>query len=418
MIEKTIDTILSNLISASLSKPLPHAPYLKIKIRQIAGNKRRFFLEQFTSTQSFHASMTRQETGEFLKEQIGSLYKNAVLETETAKHETELLHFLTSKKGKTTIIRKKLSSAPRTKEDSGITPGKTKTEPPATHNRKKNYLLEEGRPIPFLQHLGIMTSEGTVIADKYSKFKQINRFLEFIDDILEDILPKDGRSLSIVDFGCGKSYLTFAVYHYVSEIKGIPVSITGLDLKDDVISLCSTLAKEFNYTHLEFKCASIESYFENLSKEGLKGPDLVISLHACDTATDYALASAIAQKTKAILCVPCCQHELNSSIQNEKSREQTAFTPFYKYGLIRERFASLTTDLLRALLLEQNNYTVQVLEFVDFSHTPKNILIRAVLKNTKSASGKTDNELTILKDNLNKTLCLENLLYGEHGKNP
>jgi len=242
--------------------------------------------------------------------------------------------------------------------------------------------------------------------------------LEFIDDILEDILPKDGRSLSIVDFGCGKSYLTFAVYHYISEIKGIPVSITGLDLKDDVISLCSTLAKEFNYTHLEFKCASIESYFENLSKEGLKGPDLVISLHACDTATDYALASAIAQKTKAILCVPCCQHELNTSIQNDKTREQTAFTPFYKYGLIRERFASLTTDLLRALLLEQNNYAVQVLEFVDFSHTPKNILIRAVLKNTTGSLEKTEKDLLNLKDNLHKTLCLEKLLYGEDGKNP
>ncbi len=407
MIDKTINSILPNLISASLSKPLPHSPYLKIKIRQIAGNKRRFFVEQFTATQSFHASMTRQETGAFLREQIGTFYKNAVLETESDKHETELLHFLTSKKGKTTLIRKKLSGQPKPDTSS-------KTKPVMTHNRKKNYLLEEGVPIPFLQHLGVMTSEGVVIADKYNKFKQINRFLEFIDDILPDIMPHNGKPLSIVDFGCGKSYLTFAVYHYISVIKGIPAAITGLDLKDDVITLCSTLAKEFNYTNLTFKCASIESYFESLSNEGLEGPDLVISLHACDTATDYALASAIAQKTKAILCVPCCQHELNTAIQQDKNPKESAFSPFYNYGLIRERFASLATDLNRALLLEKHNYAVQVLEFVDFSHTPKNILIRAVIKNGKTPSVKADSDLEILKNNLPVELCLERLLCDEH----
>lgn len=439
MISKTIDSILPNLISATLSKPVPQAPYLKIKIRQIAGNKRRFFVEQFTSTQSFHAAMTRQETGEFLKEQIGVLYKNAVLEAETAKHETELLHFLTNKKGKTTIIRKKLQSTPRAKKEED---SNSKTDNPSSesfsidktdkisqrsactlskaeyqsHNRKKQYLIEEGKPVQFLQHLGVMSIDGTVIADKYSKFKQINRFLEFIDDILEDIIPKDGKPLSIVDFGCGKSYLTFAVYHYLSEIKGIPVSITGLDLKDDVITLCTTLAKEFQYTNLEFKCASIESYFERLSNEGLTGPDLVISLHACDTATDYALASAIAQKTKAILCVPCCQHELNTSLQKEKNLEESAFSPFYRFGLIRERFSSLATDLLRALLLEQHNYDVQVLEFVDFSHTPKNILIRALLKKNSIHSKKPEIELTRLQKNLHKSLCLENLLSVQNPK--
>lgn len=412
MIAKTIDSLLSNLISVTLSKPTPQAPYLKIKIKQIAGNKRRFFVEQFTASQSFHASMTRQETGSFLKEQIGILYKNAVIECVHGHNGTELVHFLTNKKGKTTVVRKILKKT-ETAAASTVT---TSAEERTTHNRKKNYLIEEGRPVAFLQHLGVMTEDGTIIADKYSKFKQINRFLEFIDDILDDILPKDGSPLSIVDFGCGKSYLTFAVYHYLSEVRHLSVSITGLDLKEDVIELCAGLAKEFSYTNLNFTCASIESYFESLSNKGIKGPDLVITLHACDTATDYALASAIEQKTKAVLCVPCCQHELNTSLQKENNKD-SVFAPYYRFGLIRERFSSLTTDLMRALLLEQHNYTVQVLEFVDFSHTPKNILLRAVLNGTASSQKKSSEEFAILKNQIHPSLCLEKLLSSEKAGN-
>ena len=184
-------------------------------------------------------------------------------------------------------------------------------------------------------------------------------------------------------------------------------------MKDDVITLCSTLAKEFTYEHLQFTCASIESYFENLSREGKKGPDLVISLHACDTATDYALASAAAQKTRAILCVPCCQHELNTAFQADKPASE--YSPFLRFGLIRERFSSLATDLTRVLILEKSGYSVQVLEFIDFSHTPKNILIRAILKKTENTGCRPDADFQTLKKNLNKTLCLEKLLYGNSG---
>ncbi len=402
MIKKTIDELLLHIASATLSKTLPQAPYLKLTLKRLANNKELFFLEQFTSSQSFHASMTREETGNFLKAQIGTLYKNALIICEYEQNTTEFVQFLTNKKGKTTIIRKK-----NKKNSDSPFPASC-----VSHNRKKNYLIEEGKPVFFLQHLGVMTEDGTVIADKYRKFKQINRFLEFIDDILDDILPQDGSPLSIVDFGCGKSYLTFAVYYYLSELKKIPVSIIGLDLKEDVISLCTELAKECNYDHIQFKCASIESYFESLEAKGSKGPDLVISLHACDTASDYALASAIAQKTKAILCVPCCQHELSLSLQ-KNTHKDSLFSPYYKFGLIRERFSSLTTDLMRALLLEQHNYTVQVLEFIDFSHTPKNILLRAVLKGGPASIKKSTKEFAKLKEVIQSGICLERLLQNK-----
>ena len=214
--------------------------------------------------------------------------------------------------------------------------------------------------------LGVQTKEGKIVHAKYDKFRQINRFLEFIEDILPQ-LPKD-REVTILDFGCGKSYLTFAMYHYLRDLKGYQVHIIGLDLKRDVIEECRELALKYNYTGLDFYVGDIAGY------QGVEQVDMVVSLHACDTATDYALDKAIRWNAKVILSVPCCQHELNGQIENE------LLGPVFQYGLIKERMAALFTDAIRAQILESRGYQVQILEFIDMEHTPKNILIRAVKK--------------------------------------
>lgn len=257
---------------------------------------------------------------------------------------------LVSKKGKVTIRRRQLKEIRPAAE--------------LSHNRRKHYILEEGKPVPFLVELGVMTPEGRVVNSRYDKFRQINRFLEFIEDICP-CLPRN-RELTMIDFGCGKSYLTFAMYYYLRELRGLDLRIIGLDLKEDVINHCNALARKFGYEKLQFLAGDIADY------EGVEQVDLVVTLHACDTATDYALAKAVAWNARAILSVPCCQHELNGQIGNE------ILQPVLRYGLLKERIAALVTDGLRASMLEQQGYEVQVLEFIDMEHTPKNILIRAV----------------------------------------
>ena len=252
-----------------------------------------------------------------------------------------------------------------------------------SESRTKNYLLPEGSPVPFLVHLGIMTAEGKVIKSKYDKFRQINRFLEMLDDILYDVvrlreseqIPVSAENpLRIVDFGSGKSYLTFAVQHYLTEIKKIPVEIFGLDLKKDVIAYCNTLAQKLSLKNLSFAVGDIASFGEE------KQSDIIVTLHACDTATDYALDYALRRKAKAILSVPCCQHELNSQLSAKSVPAGSPLAPLLKYGLIKERFAALATDTIRAEILEKSGYRVQILEFIEESATPKNLLIRAVRK--------------------------------------
>ena len=232
------------------------------------------------------------------------------------------------------------------------------------HNRKKTYILQESHPVPFLRDLGVMTETGKVVRAKYDKFRQINRFLEFIEDILPQ-LSKDRENV-IIDFGCGKSYLTFAMYHYLTLIKSYPVRVIGLDLKQEVIDHCNALSRKYGFDHLQFYHGDIASY------EGVDQVDMVVTLHACDTATDYALAKAVAWKAKVILSVPCCQHEWNKQMKN------ALMEPILRYGILKERIAALYTDGLRAELLEHAGYRTQVLEFIDMEHTPKNILIRAV----------------------------------------
>ncbi|MCG3086811.1 class I SAM-dependent methyltransferase [Sporosarcina cyprini] len=232
-----------------------------------------------------------------------------------------------------------------------------------SHNRKKNYLLDESTPYPFLIRLGVQTAEGKVKKQKYDKFRQINRFIEFIDDALE-YLPKD-RPVRILDFGSGKSYLTFALYHYLHIEKGLDIRVTGLDLKKEVIEECNSIAQDLDYKQLEFLVGDINDYNEETAV------DMVVTLHACDVATDMALARAVKWGAEVILSVPCCQHELFSQVAAPE------LDVMLQHGLIKERFSALATDSIRAELLTLVGYDAQLLEFIDLAHTPKNILIRA-----------------------------------------
>jgi SAM-dependent methyltransferase len=240
----------------------------------------------------------------------------------------------------------------------------TRREAPRGHDRRKHYLLEEGRAVPFLVELGVMTAEGKVRRSRYGKFRQVNRFLELVDDVVPS-LPSEG-TLRVVDFGCGKSYLTFAIHHLLTDLHGREVEIVGLDLKDDVIEACSSLARQSAAEGLRFEQGEIGSF------DAGEKVDLVVSLHACDTATDEAIAQAIRWQADVILAVPCCQKEAYRQI------ESALLAPLLRHGLAKERLAALVTDTLRAQLLELEGYRTQLVEFVPLEHTAKNVLIRAV----------------------------------------
>lgn len=270
----------------------------------------------------------------------------------------------------------------------------TRTRGRREHDRRKRYLLEEGRPVPFLVELGVMTPDGTVRKSRYDKFRQVNRFLELVDDVVPSLRPRG--TLRIVDFGCGKSYLTFAIHHLLTELRGREVEITGLDLKEDVIAACSSLASRSNASGLRFERGEIGSF------DAAGKVDLVVSLHACDTATDDALAQAVRWQADAILAVPCCQKEAYGQI------ESSLLEPLLRHGLARERFAALVTDALRTQLLELEGYRAQLVEFVPLEHTAKNVLIRAV----RGAPAGTDARRAYeeLRDSLGLTPTLERLL--------
>ena len=350
------------ILSATFSKPAPSAAevlgkdYKKIKIRiENSSGKTGYFAEMFTEKQVFHRHLTVEELEDFVKAHAGTTFRNCVERTDS-----EEITILGNKKGKITRICKKLD-VPAGVQDV----------------QEKNYIIKEGVPVPFMVVLGVMTSEGKVVASRYSKFRQINRFLEFVDDVLPYVV-NEGQPVRIADFGCGKSYLTFAVHYFLTEIKHVPCQIEGLDLKEDVIDFCNQTAGKLGLENLNFRVGNISDY------SGESNPDIVMTLHACDTATDFALEYAVSHNAKAILSVPCCQHQINTQItQNRKGKikqPDSQLEPILKHGLLREKFSSLLTDALRAEWLEQQGYKVQLLEFIDEEHTPKNILIRAVKK--------------------------------------
>ena len=323
-----------------------------------------------------HRNYRREELVGFLKESLDGTYSQLQVQGRQADGGV-----LVSKKGKHTVKIK----PHEVKENTKI----------LSHNRVKQYILPQGKPVPFLVDLGVMTREGRVREAAYDKYRQINRFLEFIQDVLPK-LPKD-REITIVDFGCGKSYLTFAMYYFFRELKGYQVKIIGLDLKEDVIRRCSRLAEEYGYDNLQFLQGAIAGY------EGLEKADMVVTLHACDTATDFALAKAVQWDAKVILSVPCCQHELNGKIRND------LLAPVLKYGILKERMSALITDGIRANLLESAGYSVQILEFIDMEHTPKNLLIRAV----KTGKKQSAEQLGRMTEAIRGELTLERLLYPQ-----
>lgn len=243
------------------------------------------------------------------------------------------------------------------------------------HNKKKNYLIEDGTPVPFLIKLGVMGEDGKVFKNSYDKFRQINKYLEFIDDTIRELQNKKliGDHIKFVDFGCGKSYLTFALHYYLKDIKNFTFEIIGLDLKKDVMKKCNDIAKELKCENLEFLTGNIKDF------DKLQNVDIIFSLHACNNATDYALLKGLELNAKAILAVPCCQHEFNEEMSNTKnSKFFDKEMPIGKHGILFEKYTSLATDAFRAQALELCGYKTQVMEFIDMEHTPKNILIRGI----------------------------------------
>lgn len=245
------------------------------------------------------------------------------------------------------------------------------------HNKTKNYVIPDGEPCDFLIRLGVMTKDNQVVKKHYSKFRQINRYLEIVEDVFP-YLPKD-KTLKIIDFGCGKAYLTFAIYYYLKILKNRNVEIIGLDLKKDVIEFCNKVAEDLDYQGLKFLMGDIADYTNDHA-------DMVVTLHACDTATDYALINSVKWNTKVILSVPCCQHELFSQIDND------IHEPMLKHGILKDRLTEYLTDGLRGLKLEASGYDVSMIEFTSLEHTGKNILIKAI-KDEKIDKKKTEKAL-------------------------
>lgn len=356
-LEKLSTYIDENLVDIVISNSSDSGQMKKVKVRPVQVKEQvKFQVTSYQGTKVFHKNYDRDSfitllekfiTGYLIEEQADAVVKFKQIVIRTTKEQVTALF---SKKGKMTLKATKLKQE--------------LPKPIIEHNRVKRYILAEGTAVPFLVDLGVMTKEGKIVQSKYDKYRQINRFLEFVEDIVEE-LPRD-KELTILDFGCGKSYLTFALYYYFKNLKGYDINIIGLDLKDDVIRTCNALAKKYQYDKLKFLHGNIADY------EELEKVDMVVTLHACDTATDFALQKAIEWDAKVILSVPCCQHEINQQI---KCKE---LDTVLRYGLLKERISALLTDGLRAELLECHGYKTQILEFIDMEHTPKNILIRAV----------------------------------------
>ena len=346
------------LVKAVFSNMKGDYPYTKINIKPLIIKNNFFYqFEQFQNNKAYHSNLTVQESIEKLDDILNSFKQYMIFATE----------------GDYQIIKGK--------NDFNIKITKNCREIKSLeHNKTKNYLLEEGKPIPFLIKLGVMGENGEIFKDSYNKFRQINKYLEFIDDTIKELKNKKliTDNIKFVDFGCGKSYLTFALHYYLKNIKDMKFTIIGLDLKKDVMDYCNKVAKELKCENLEFLTGDIKDF------DKLKDVDIIFSLHACNNATDYALLKGLELNAKAILAVPCCQHEFNQKMSNNKKSEFfNAEFPIGKHGILLEKFTSVATDAFRAQALELCGFKTQVMEFIDMEHTPKNILIRGIRDNIK-----------------------------------
>lgn len=350
LLEEILNIDLQQIV---LSNTRDEAQGTKVKVRPVLLKGDLVFQETlYRGTQVFHENCNRDTIKKRIVDYLGRLFKQGEFTGDKLRATV-----LVSKKGKISVkTHRSLEKDAVARERSSV----------LSHDRAKQYILTDGTPVDFLVGLGVQTPDGRVVKAKYDKFRQINRYLEFIEDVL-DALPRD-RTIRIIDFGCGKSYLTFAMYYYLHELQGRDIKVTGLDLKQEVIEHCNHLARDLEYQNLCFERGDISTY------DGAEQVDMVVSLHACDKATDYALEKAVKWDAQVIMAVPCCQHELNGQMRCE------TLQPILKYGLIKERMAALVTDALRANLLEQQGYDTQILEFIDMEHTPKNLMIRAVKK--------------------------------------
>ncbi|NQY54571.1 MAG: SAM-dependent methyltransferase [Campylobacteraceae bacterium] len=346
LVEKIIneESIIYAIFSSLRNKS--EKTFNKVTVKKvIIKNEVKHQFEYFYDKKVEHKNLDKDETKAEINKYFQTYFKQALINTVDSDY-----HILISKKGIAKISKKQASRKPVD----------------TSHNRKKKYILNEGERTPFLIELGIMTEQGKIVNSKYDKFKQINRYLELVSDCIP-YLNKD-KTIRIIDFGCGKAYLTFALYDYLVLKMGYNVEIVGLDLKENVIKFCSDLAKKLSFDDLRFEQGDIKGFNQ------FTDVDMVISLHACNTATDDALAKAVSWGAKVILAVPCCQHELLKKIKND------VMIPMMKYGIIKEKLSTLLTDALRANVLEIMDYRTQVLEFIDMEHTPKNVMIRAFLE--------------------------------------
>ena len=338
--DKLIDMVISGQKNKSEDKAV------KVRIRPvILKNEIEYQVSEFVGRKVLHSNHGAADVKKKIIDYMTEDFKQAQINM------TDAAATILSSKSKTLTCKYKKA-------------GQLKVQRDLSHNRTKKYIIQEGKPVAFMIDLGVMGQDGKIIRTRYDKFRQINRFLEYIEDILPK-LDKE-RELTIIDFGCGKSYLTFAMYYYLKELKGYNIRIIGLDLKADVIEHCNELRTRYGYDKLDFYVGDIATY------KDVDKVDMVVTLHACDTATDYALAKAVKWGAEVILSVPCCQHEANRTIKSD------ILSPVMDYGILKERMAAIVTDAARAKLLTANGYDTQILEFIDMEHTPKNILLRAV----------------------------------------
>ena len=368
--DKLIDMVISGEKNKSEDKAV------KVRIRPvILKNEIEYQVSEFVGRKVLHSNHSAADVKKKIIDYMTEDFKQAQINM------TDAAATILSSKSKTLTCKYKKA-------------GQLKVQRDLSHNRTKKYIIQEGKPVAFMIDLGVMGQDGKIIRTRYDKFRQINRFLEYIEDILPK-LDKE-RELTIIDFGCGKSYLTFAMYYYLKELKGYNIRIIGLDLKADVIEHCNELRTRYGYDKLDFYVGDIATY------KDVDKVDMVVTLHACDTATDYALAKAVKWGAEVILSVPCCQHEANRTIKSD------ILSPVMDYGILKERMAAIVTDAARAKLLTANGYDTQILEFIDMEHTPKNLLIRAVKSSKEdiSAREKTKDML----EALNLELTIDKLI--------